>query len=135
MSLSKNWEGKLLDASGPTALVRLTLSSRGEDVRGDFRVYLDPPDDECADPTNRLSQVGSVVGSFNKKEGAIELRSDMEIQQQSVSVALTGSVVDADPHAVQAIYGRYDVLSGDELLTLEGGVCVLWHYAGSDREG
>jgi hypothetical protein len=131
MTLASFWEGKLLDASGPTAAVELDVQDQDGELRGNFKVYFDTPtEDDCAEPVRRLAQVGPMRGRFDEKSGTVRLQSEMEIGSQTIVVDLEGTVVDADPHAKRAIYGSYDITKSDELLTLEGGGCVLWQYAG-----
>ena len=52
----------------------------------------------------------------------------MTIDFKPIAVTFKGQVEKADPHAILAMYGVYDVLEGAIPLTFEGGTCLLWLY-------
>jgi len=131
MSLNGRWEGKLLDVSGPTGLVVLTLKSSGATFAGDFSISFLPPEDAecCSSGSRRLTQSGLVSGKLDSRTGRLRLNYEMTIDLNPVSVVLDGIVVKADPHARRALIGSYTVEKGSEMLSLAGGGCVLWLYA------
>ena len=130
MNVQGRWEGKLLDISGPAALIVLNLRDRGGELSGDFSVsFLSPAEDGCGDTPQRLAQVGPVTGKSDKETDRVVLNYEMTIDLQPVSVTFEGRARRADPHALRAVIGLYDVRKGGEKLTLEGGACVLWLYA------
>ncbi len=55
----------------------------------------------------------------------------MEVAGQGIAVILQLKPGDAAPHAKAAMYGTYDVVEGADVLTLQGGACVMWQYAGA----
>lgn len=133
MRLDGKWEGKLLDVSGPVALVTLHLKAAGERLAGDFAAYFVPPDESCGceGGAPRLAQSGPVTGRYDAKTNRARLSYDLTIGLKPVTVNFDGAVRAADPHARRAIVGCYEVSRGSETLTLEGGGCVLWLYADS----
>jgi hypothetical protein len=135
MKLSRNWEGKLVDVSGANARVRLSVQEEGGALRGEFAVYFAQPDDDsCGDVSERLAMIGGITGRIDSDGSLVQLASEFALGERRILVELRGRLIDADPHARSAIFGTYEVLDGAELLTVEGGSCVLWHYAGTDRE-
>jgi hypothetical protein len=133
MSVSGTWSGKLIDSSGPTALVQLDLTSRSGRIRGEFRVtFLPPPDVDCGPSAPRTVAVGRVTGT-ESKSGRVRIRSRMETAGTRVVVDLRVEPGDARPHARKALFGCYEVGAGADVLTMQGGGCVLWQYAGARR--
>ena len=134
MSISGTWSGKLIDASGPAALVHLDLASRGGKIRGEFRVtFLPPPDAECGSSTPRVVASGPVSGT-EYKSGVVRIRSKMETVGVKVAVDLRVEPGDPGAHARKALYGCYEVLDGADVLSMQGGGCVLWQYSGQQRK-
>lgn len=130
MKLDGRWEGKLLDVSGPEALLTLDLKRSDNKVSGDFTVsFLSPGDGGCGGQARRLSQAGPVSGEINEKDGRIQFNYEVSINLKPVRVSFEGSLIDADPHARQALIGCYSVGRDAGALTLEGGACVLWQFA------
>ena len=130
MSATGFWEGKLIDATGPAALIQLDLTSRGGRVRGEFRAtFLPPPDVDCGPTSPKMVASGPVEGSETKR-GAIRVKSKLETSGASIVVAFSAEPGEADPHAKRALFGSYEVLDGADALTMQGGACVLWQYAG-----
>lgn len=130
MRIDGKWEGKLLDASGPSALVVLHLKSVGDKIKGDFSVSFVSPSDGCGcdGPVSRVAQTGPVSGKYDSKANRVQLSYDLTIGLEPTSVAFECSVVNADPHARRAMVGCYAISNGGKTLTLEGGGCVLWLY-------
>lgn len=134
MNVSGRWEGKLLDMTGPAALLELNLKSSGGRVAGDFAVSFVSSDEAgCSGPTRRLAQVGPVSGKFDAKGNRVQLSYDITIGLEPVAVAFEGVMTNADPHARRALVGSYSVGKGAGQLTLEGGACVLWLFAGQEQ--
>jgi len=133
MKLDGRWEGKLLDVSGPEALLTLDLSVTDNKIRGDFSVAFISPSGKngCCGDVPRLAQVGPVNGRIDNKSGRVQLSYEVSTNLTSVSVSFDGVLKDADPHARQAFVGVYDVGKGGDNLSLEGGSCVLWQFAQS----
>ncbi|PYS98763.1 MAG: hypothetical protein DMF63_14325 [Acidobacteria bacterium] len=133
MKLDGRWEGKLLDVSGPEALLTLDLAVTDNKIRGDFSVAFIPPSGEngCCGDVPRLAQIGAVNGRIDAKTGRIQLSYEVSTNLTSASVTFDGVLKDADPHARQAFVGTYGVGKGGESLSLEGGSCVLWQFAQS----
>lgn len=129
MNLSGRWEGKLIDASGPMALVTLTLRSAGEAVAGDFEMAFVSLEDGCCGSGRQSSQVGSVKGKVDPKSGQVRLDYQVSIGLKPVNVRFTARVVKADPHARRAMLGCFDIAERDGPLSLEGGACVMWDFA------
>lgn len=136
MSAAGYWEGKLIDATGPTARVDMDLSSSKGRVRGDFRAtFLPPIDSSCGPSTPRLVARGNVSGT-ERKDGGIRVRTKLEAAGRTIEVEFDADPADADPHARRALVGTFRVLEGADVLTMQGGSTVLWDYVGrTDREG
>lgn len=134
MSVDGHWEGKLIDATGLAALLTLDLTESGGELKGDFGASFLPEAGDCCDtPKPRQVQTGPVTGTVDEAAGTVRLDCEMTIGLKPIVVALDGRLVDADPHAVQAIAGCFHIREGVETLTLEGGGCVLWQYAQPKR--
>lgn len=130
MSLQGHWEGKLLDAAGPAASVVLDLKDSRGDLSGDFSISFLPVDEEgCGSGVGRLAQTGAVAGQFVSKTGRVQFTYEVTLGLKPVSVTFEGAVVRADPHARRALLGSYAAARGADLLSLEGGACILWQYA------
>lgn len=129
MNLAGKWEGKLLDVSGPMAMIRLTLKGDAKSVVGDFEIAFVSTEDGCCGSSRMPAQVGSVKGEVNEKSGQVKLVYAVSIGLQPVNVSFTAQVVDADPHARRAMLGCYEMAGRGEPLSLEGGACVLWQFA------
>jgi hypothetical protein len=122
------WEGALLDVGGQSARVVLELDRHDRRLTGDFSVYIESQRDGCCGGGWRLAQVAPVTGSFNEASGRIQLKYGLKLGRTAVDVSFGGRVVDADPHAVLALVGTYDVSDQGEQIGLEGGACLLWRY-------
>ncbi len=130
MKVDGKWEGKLLDVSGPEALLILDLKSTGSKINGDFSVYFfTPGEGGCCAPVKRLAQTGPVAGKIDDKSGSIKFQYEVNINLQPIAVSFEATMMDADPHASQALIGSYNIDKGGDTLTLEGGSCVLWQFA------
>jgi hypothetical protein len=133
MSATGFWEGKLIDATGPTALIQLDLKSSRGKVEGGFQVtFLPPPDVDCGETIPRMVASGPVSGSEDKK-GGIRVRSKLETAGTGVVVEFRAVPGEAAPHARRALYGSYAVLEGADALAMQGGACVLWQYVGGSK--
>lgn len=129
MNLSGRWEGKLLDASGPMAMITLTLKGDGRTVAGDFEIAFVSAEDGCCGSSRMPAQVGSVKGEISEKSGQVKLSYAVSIGLQPVNVGFTAHVVNADPHSRRAMLGCYEMDRQGGPLSLEGGACVLWQFA------
>ena len=130
MKFDGKWEGKLLDVSGPEALLELDLKSTTNKISGDFSVYFFSPEEGgCGSPVKRLAQTGPVEGKIDQKNGVVQFRYEVNIALQPISVSFQGKLMDADPHARLALIGIYAIDNGGDKLTLEGGSCILWQFA------
>jgi len=130
MKLNGRWEGKLLDVSGPEALLTLDLKESDNKISGDFTVsFLSPGEGGCCGPVKRMGQVGPVSGKIDAQKGRIQFDYEITINLEPVAVSFEGLLTDADPHASQALIGCYSVGRGAGALTLDGGACVLWQFA------
>lgn len=131
MKISGHWDGKLLDASGVTALVEVELESSGDKLRGTFRATLLPdPEDSCGGPVRGQVTSAPVTGDVTD-EGRIRLSTTLEFGGETVLVNFDARLGDPDPQALSAFFGSYDIGKGASALTLQGGSCVLWKYAGT----
>jgi hypothetical protein len=128
MNLSGKWDGKLLDTSGPMALITLNLKGDGAAVAGDFEMAFVSVEDGCCRSSRMPAQVGSVKGRVDDKSGQIRLEYEVSIGLKPVKVSFTANVVKADPHARRAMLGCYAIDNRDGPLSLEGGACVLWQF-------
>lgn len=129
MNLAGTWEGKLLDVSGPVAMIRLALKGDAKSVAGDFEIAFVSTEDGCCGSSRMPAQVGSVKGEIDQASGQVKLSYQVSIGLQPVNVAFTAQVVDADPHARRAMLGCYQMAGQGGPLSLEGGACVLWQFA------
>ena len=131
MNLNGKWEGKLLDVTGPSALLEMNLKGSGEKVTGDFSVqFLSAEDGGCGGgTTRRLAQVGPIAGVVDTKKDRFRLDYQLTIGLEPIAVTFEGTITTADPHARRALVGSYSVGKGAEVLTLEGGTCLLWLFA------
>ena len=130
MNPAGKWEGKLLDMSGPVALLTLDLYGEGDALSGDFTIsFLSPEDDGCYEPSRGLAQTGKVSGGLDPQTGRVQLNYEVTIGPEAVAVTFDATITKADPHARRALLGCYSVGEGAGDLTLEGGGCVLWLYA------
>ncbi|MFQ5628960.1 MAG: hypothetical protein ACE5I1_09385 [bacterium] len=129
MKKNTHWEGKLIDALGLQAALVLNLRRSGENLSGDFAVSFLPPEDSgCCGPDRRLAQTGPVSGKFDSRKGRLKLNYEVTVDLKPVAVLFEASVIKADPHALQAMVGCYDIKKGKNKVTLDGGGCVLWNY-------
>lgn len=129
MKIDGRWEGKLLDMSGLVALVTARLKEKNDAITGDFSVFfLSPAGDGCGKTIKRLAQTGPVSGKIDRKTNRIQLSHKLTIEGIPGELAFVGSITEADPHAISAIYGYYEVVEGAVPLTIEGGTCLLWLY-------
>lgn len=136
MSAAGYWEGKLIDATGPTALVDLQLTSKNQRVRGDFRARFLPPSDGTCGPSAPTTVAEGAVSGTERKDGGVRLRTKLETMGRTVEVEFDADPAEADPHARRALFGTFRVLDGADLLTLQGGSTVLWDFVGhNEREG
>jgi hypothetical protein len=128
MSLTGRWEGKLLDASGPTARLVVDLSETGGSLKGHYAAtFLSEDLTGCGDAAEQVAQEGDVAGTV--KGDQVVLDQQLEIGGKPVRVRIDCRLSEADPHALQALAGCFNVEEGGDQLTLEGGGCVLWLYA------
>jgi hypothetical protein len=135
MSVSGHWDGKLLDVSGVDALIALDLRESGQEVKGKFTATLLPAaEDVCGGATRGPSMSGPIAGTVDAR-GNLVLKSELESQGQRIVAVFSARPGKPDPHARLAFFGGYDVQEGASALTLQGGACVLWQFAGARREG
>lgn len=129
MSLDGRWEGKLLDATGPTARLVLDLQQKKGELTGRYAVtFLSEDMTGCGDAVDQVAQEGEVTGTVEGDQ--VVLVQDLQIGGKPVRVRFECRLAPADPHALRAMAGCFDVEKGGGQLTLEGGGCVLWLYAG-----
>ena len=129
MSVTGRWEGKLVDATGPTARVDLQLKSSRGRVQGEFRAtFLPPTDSSCGPAAPRMVASGDIKGT-ERKDGGIRVRTSLETAGSTIEVELNADPSNADPHARRALFGTFRVLLGADVLTMQGGSTVLWDYA------
>jgi len=129
MSISGQWEGKLIDVTGVTATVQLALKEARGRVEGDFALYFVPQSEgACCQADRRLAQAGPVVGRYNAKSKTLNIDYTLTVGLKPASVHLDAALRDAHPHAKQSLLGCYRVSSGEADLTLEGGGIVLWQF-------
>lgn len=129
MTLNGRWEGKLIDATGVSAIIEAAIKESDGQVEGDFNVYfLSQSDSSCCHVERRLVHSSPIQGRYNGKNGLISIDYKVSLGLDAVSVHLEGTVRDAMPHARQAICGCYRADVGKSDLTLEGGGIVLWQY-------
>lgn len=129
MSLRRHWDGKLLDASGVSALVALDLREDNGEVTGKFRAaFLPEVRDGCGGDYKAPETVGEVRGKLTD-EGRLLVTSKIDVGGAAVVVEFDAKPGDADPHARAAFYGTFAVVKGAETLTLQGGSVVLWSYS------
>ncbi len=127
MSISGEWEGKLLDASGPMARVRANLKySRGR-VGGRFDVYFESARGPCDTTDWRHALTAPVTGSYDKAKKRLKLSYSLKMGPKPTVVAFDATIKPADPHARSALVGKYSVGEHQDV-GLEGGRCVLWLY-------
>jgi hypothetical protein len=126
MDVSGEWEGKLLDASGPTARVKAALKQSDTRVTGEFSVYIESARDCCAGGNWKLAQVAPATGTVTGDR--VQVKYELPIGAKPIGVLFEGEVRDADPHALRALVGSYTVADESKQLGFEGGTCVLWSY-------
>ncbi len=134
MKVTGHWDGKLLDASGVSALVALDLqvSPRGR-VKGRFTATILPAvEDICGGATRGPVTSGPIEGAVDA-DGRLDLRTALETGGEKIVAHFTARPGKPDPHARAAFYGGYEVVEGASALTLQGGACVLWQYVGTKR--
>ena len=130
MAISGKWEGKLIDATGPTAGLEVNVKEKGGAVTGDFSLFFFSERDGCAAGERRLVQSGPINGRYNKVTGKVNVTYEVTVGLEPAVVVLDGVVRDGHGHARQAIVGCYGPKKDDRgALTLEGGGVVLWQYA------
>ena len=125
MDVSGEWEGKLLDMSGPTARVKATLKQSDSRISGEFAVYIESARD-CCDSGPRLAQIAPASGTVSSDN--VQLRYELAIGEKPIGVVFEGAIRDADPHARRALMGSYTVTDDSRQLGFEGGTCMLWSY-------
>lgn len=129
MSINGQWEGKLIDVTGVSAVIQAAIREDRGRVEGDFGVYfVSQSDASCCQVERQLVHSGPVAGRYDAKKGRLGIDYKLTIGLQPVSIHLDGALRDAAPHAKQSIYGCYRVDSKGSDLTLEGGGIVLWQY-------
>ena len=129
MSIGGQWEGKLIDVTGVSAVVKLALKEGRGRVEGDFAVYfVSQSDGACCQPDRRLAQTGPVVGRYDSKNNQLHFDYTLSVGLHPVNVRFDAAVREAYPHAKQSIFGCYQVAADEADLTLEGGGIVLWQY-------
>ena len=126
MDISGDWEGKLLDASGPVARVTAALKQSDTGITGEFSVYIESARDGCAGPGSRLAQVAPATGTASGEK--VQLKYELAVGAKPIGVLFEGQVRDADPHARRALVGSYTVTDESGQLGFEGGSCVLWSF-------
>ncbi len=129
MSVNGTWQGKLLDTSGSTSRVMMELSESGRKVAGEFSVYLEAGRDGCGFSGWSLAQVAPVAGNFASKGARLKLKYELKIGPKPIRVDFDARMVDADPHARNALVGTYTVRDDSRQIGFEGGGCVLWRYS------
>ena len=123
------WQGKLVDASGVSGLLTMDLKDSKGELSGDFSVSFLPPGDGCCSPdAPTLAQTGPVRGTADRETGEVTFGYEMSIGLEAVAVRFRGTQVKTSPHAARAVYGCFDIEKGGDVLTLDGGACVLWRY-------
>ena len=129
MSISGNWEGKLIDVTTVSALIQAAIKENGGKVEGDFGVYfVSQSDASCCQVDRQLVHSGPVTGRYDAKKERLVIDYKLTIGLKPIRIHLEAAVRDAAPHARQSIYGCYQVESEGGDLTLEGGGIVLWQY-------
>jgi hypothetical protein len=128
MNVSGNWEGKLLDVSGPSARVTAQLQQSESRIKGQFSVYLESARDGCASTGWKLAQTAPVTGTYSIRTEQYRLKYTLAIGSTPVNVVFIAKMTDADPHARRAMIGSYSVSDGEGQIGFEGGACVLWLY-------
>ncbi len=129
MTATGRWEGKLIDATGPTARVELELRSKNGRVEGEFRAtFLPPTDASCGPSAPRLVARGAVEGKEDGN-GGIRVSTKLDTAGSTIAVELDAAAAEADPHARRALFGTFRVVEGADVLTMQGGSTVLWDYA------
>ena len=73
---------------------------------------------------------GPVQGT-ETRGGLVRIKSRLKTGDTSIVVAFSAEPGEADPHAKRALFGSYQVEEGADALTMQGGACVLWQYAGA----
>ena len=129
MSLKGRWEGKLVDASGATAIIELDIKDKDGRLNGDFSLYFLVDDPGCCGPQRRLAQSGPVRGKV-KRNGSVRLDYKVTAGLKPVAVAFEGRLSETNGHAKQALVGCFEARAGQDVLSLQGGGAVLWQYAG-----
>lgn len=129
MSLKGRWEGKLVDASGASAIIELDLNDKSGRLSGDFSLYFLADDPGCCGPQRRLAQTGPVRGQI-KRNGTVRIDYKVTAGLKPVAVTFEGKLSETNGHAKNALVGCYEASAGQGALTLQGGGAVLWQYAG-----
>lgn len=129
MSLNGQWEGKLIDATGVSAIIEAAIKESGGRIEGDFGVYfVSQSDPSCCHVDRQLAHSSPITGRYDAKSRRITIDYKLTLGLEPVSIHLDAALRDAMPHARQAICGCYRADAGKSDLTLEGGGIVLWRY-------
>ena len=129
MSLNGQWEGKLIDATGVSAIIEAAIKEDGGRLDGDFNVYfVSQSSGSCCHVERQLAHSSPIQGRYDRRTRRITIDYKLSLGLEAVSIRLAGTVRDAMPHARQAICGCYRADAGKSDLTLEGGGIVLWQY-------
>lgn len=129
MSLNGQWEGKLIDATGVSAIIEAAIKESSGRIDGDFNVYfVSQSSGSCCHVERQLAHSSPIQGRYDGRTRRITIDYKLSLGLEAVSVHLAGTVRDAMPHARQAICGCYRADAGKSDLTLEGGGIVLWQY-------
>ena len=126
--IAGQWQGSLLDVGGQKARVSLDLKQADGRLSGDFSVFLQSDRGGCCGGGWHLAQVAPVTGSITESSGRVQLKYGLKLGKAPVEVAFSAQILDADPHASEALVGTYDVSDKAEQVGLEGGACLLWRY-------
>jgi len=130
VSLSGQWEGKLIDVTGVSGLLKLELKETRGRVDGDYSVYfLSAAEGGCCGPERHLVQSGTVSGEYDPKKQAVRIEYDISVAGSAARVSVEAALREALPHAKQALFGCYGINTEQADLSLEGGGLVLWQYA------
>jgi hypothetical protein len=130
MSLDGRWEGKLVDVTGVSGVITLTLKERRGKVEGDYSVYfLSQEGSGCCGPERQLVQSGIVSGKYDAGKRSLTISYPLSVGGKPAQIQLDATLRAAMPHARQALFGCYGVDGGLSELTVEGGGIVLWQYA------
>ena len=93
---------RLIDVNGVELLVRCTLKSTGNKLRGNFQSWFAPLRDGCGCGSGgpRNAQSGIMSGTVDQKTGRVTLDYAVPVGDQEVRIRYEARLADADPHAL-----------------------------------